>query len=324
MNAKPYFFQTSPSLALRSIGMYLKNWRRRVKEQPKKLLPIAQITLLQNMIEGVIVLDQADRIVEINPAALKIMNLAEAEEALGKPISRVLEFWKDIFNNQQTTQDFNSDASLPKGGQISYYDIHATLLKDENQNPMGRLVTLHDITERVLLMQELQKIAQLDPLLGLYNRRHFYELASREFERARRYNHPLSILMLDLDHFKQVNDYHGHLIGDQALMGFSQILLQTLRSADVVARFGGDEFVILLPETDTNHANQMAERLRTNLKETPIASDAGILHLTFSGGISSLGNFEESLEKLIERADQALYISKTVGRDRVTVMGENN
>lgn len=303
---------------------YLKHRQRRKNDKQKNLLPIAQITLMENMVEGVIVIDQEDRIVEVNRAALKISNHSDPSTAVGKPVEIVFDFWKEILGSTTKCQTFNVDASLERDGHLFYYDIHITSLCPEYQDPVGRLITLHDITERVLMMQELQKIAHLDPLLGLYNRRHFYELASREFDRALRYHHPLSILVLDLDHFKQVNDYHGHLIGDQALMGFSNILVQTLRSADVVARFGGDEFVVLLPETDTTHANLMAERLRSNLKEKPIDSDAGLLHLTFSGGISSLGEHEESIENLIERADRALYISKTVGRDRVTVMGAQN
>jgi diguanylate cyclase (GGDEF)-like protein len=167
------------------------------------------------------------------------------------------------------------------------------------------------------LFQEFRQLATTDPLTGLHNRRHFFSLASNEFSRTCRYNRPLAALMLDIDHFKKVNDSFGHAAGDRVLSEVAQCCREALRSTDINGRYGGEEFVFLLPETDQDAAQAFAERLRRTIADLPIALEGHALHITASLGLASQTNDCPSLEALLDRSDQALYAAKRSGRNRV-------
>ena len=173
--------------------------------------------------------------------------------------------------------------------------------------------------ENAQLFSEVQNLAITDPLTKLFNRRKFYELAVQEFERSRRYNRPLCVIMMDLDHFKNVNDSYGHLVGDQVLEGLANLCKNSLRTIDILARYGGEEFVILLPETVAEEAMATAERLRQDAEAAPIHSNAGEISLTISLGVVTLDETCKNLEELLDRSDQALYVSKRTGRNRVSL-----
>ena len=177
-----------------------------------------------------------------------------------------------------------------------------------------------EIAERLRAEEALRRLATLDPLTGILNRRHLFTLGEREFKRARRYGHPLSAIMVDLDHFKRVNDTHGHACGDQVLIRFCRACQRKLREIDVFARYGGEEFVILLPDTDLTTSTLIAERLRAMVEETPPDTEVGAIPITISLGVSSMeGNPPpQTLDDLINYADQALYTSKEKGRNRVS------
>lgn len=167
------------------------------------------------------------------------------------------------------------------------------------------------------LHAEVQKQAITDTLTGLYNRRGFNELGRREVERALRFGRPLTALMLDIDYFKNVNDLYGHLVGDKVLIGLASRFLQELRQIDLLGRYGGDEFVALLPETDLLNAISVAERLRKVVAGATFASAALPVKITLSAGVSSLGPEIRDLTSLVQKADSALYEAKRAGRDRV-------
>ncbi|MGQ9927242.1 MAG: diguanylate cyclase [Chloroflexaceae bacterium] len=171
------------------------------------------------------------------------------------------------------------------------------------------------------LFRQVQQLATLDALTGLTNRRHFLELAYYEIERAKRYHHPLSLLMIDVDHFKQFNDTYGHLVGDQALRAVSARLRDNLRENDVIGRFGGEEFIVLLPETGNEQALQVAERLRGAINAQPIATDEGEVGVSVSIGVASCTFTRQplSVEQLLKRADDALYVAKRRGRNQIQV-----
>jgi len=176
-----------------------------------------------------------------------------------------------------------------------------------------------EIAERRLFEEQLKNLSNTDSLTGVYNRRHFYKLAADELHRAYRYKRDLSILMIDIDHFKQVNDTHGHLVGDQVLKSLAQICTSLIRENDIFARFGGEEFIFLLPESTIEQAQVAAERLRFNIEKAVLVTDAGELSITISAGVSSWnGQQEVSIDRLIDQADKALYRAKQVGRNRVT------
>ena len=171
------------------------------------------------------------------------------------------------------------------------------------------------------LYAEVQKQAITDPLTALYNRRGFFELGRREVERAHRFDRPLTAMMIDIDLFKQVNDTQGHLIGDQVLAGVASQIEHQLRQVDLPGRYGGDEFIALLPETDLFNAYQAAERLRRSIAKVHYPTENEPVRVTVSIGIASLKASSDSLETIIERADQALYSAKQSGRNRT--MQEN-
>jgi diguanylate cyclase (GGDEF)-like protein/PAS domain S-box-containing protein len=167
------------------------------------------------------------------------------------------------------------------------------------------------------LFNETQRLATSDPLTGLVNRRHFFTLMEREFERSRRYKHELSIIMLDIDHFKRINDTYGHPAGDQVLRTLARICTQAVRNLDIVGRYGGEEFVILLPETPANRALTVAERLRTTIETTPFTLPSGDIHITVSLGVHTLNSNDGDVDNLVFNADAALYAAKAAGRNRV-------
>lgn len=164
-----------------------------------------------------------------------------------------------------------------------------------------------------------QRLASTDALTGLTNRRRFLEVAARELARARRYDTPLALVIADLDHFKEVNDHHGHLVGDQALAHAARVLAGAVRDVDVISRHGGEEFAILLPMTDAAGAAEVAERCCRRLADTLlIVPGAGPIQVTASLGVAA-GSGKEiaSIDELLQRADAALYRAKAGGRDRV-------
>jgi diguanylate cyclase (GGDEF)-like protein/PAS domain S-box-containing protein len=177
-----------------------------------------------------------------------------------------------------------------------------------------------DTTDRGARIRELEQRASTDPLTRVPNRSHFLSLAAEEFARSRRYGHPLSLWMIDIDHFKAVNDTYGHHAGDVALQALGDISRQALRDWDVMGRMGGEEFAVLLPDTDTSQALLVAERLRQTIATTKVPVEPGTMtHLTISIGVATIRDDDGDVERLIDRADQALLEAKHTGRDKVCV-----
>ncbi|HET9914972.1 MAG TPA: diguanylate cyclase [Anaerolineales bacterium] len=173
--------------------------------------------------------------------------------------------------------------------------------------------------ERARLFQEVQSLALTDSLTGLHNRRSLFELGRVEFARARRLNRGFCCMMLDLDHFKQVNDVYGHPVGDQVLREFANRCKSSVREVDLVGRYGGEELILLLPETDRKVAMQVAERLRASIAARPFVVVPNEINVTVSIGVAAKDENTLRLETLIARADQAMYIAKHKGRNRVAM-----
>lgn len=182
-----------------------------------------------------------------------------------------------------------------------------------------------EIAERKHIEDELKHLASVDSLTGLFNRRHFFEIARQEFTKSARYNRPLSVVIFDIDVFKSVNDTHGHLVGDQALAHIGKLVLDMTRQPDIPARYGGEEFVILLPETDCDSTKLFAERLRHLVETSPVQCGSHSIQLTISIGVSGKDNKEhtESFDQLISQADEALYKAKSAGRNKVVCHWSN-
>ncbi|MDR3394849.1 MAG: diguanylate cyclase, partial [Parasulfuritortus sp.] len=184
--------------------------------------------------------------------------------------------------------------------------------------PTEVLGVIQDITERKELELKLAREAHTDALTGCANRRHFLELAQQELARIRRYGGKLSVLALDLDHFKLVNDRHGHHVGDLALKTLVGVCRDTLREEDVVGRLGGEEFCVLLPETGHETAIEVAERLRRAVADADVyVNGKPLVRFTTSIGVSTATTMDLNIDRLLDRADQALYEAKDAGRNRV-------
>jgi diguanylate cyclase (GGDEF)-like protein len=166
---------------------------------------------------------------------------------------------------------------------------------------------------------DLETLAAIDWLTGLYNRRHFETLAQAELARSQRYMRPLTVMMMDVDHFKDINDRYGHATGDRVLQALSTVCLATKRDADVAARIGGEEFALLLPETTEAAAAQFAERLRQQIRDCAPAVEGEKLPITVSIGIAGATLKTSGIEPLLNGADQALYDAKRAGRNRVVL-----
>jgi diguanylate cyclase (GGDEF)-like protein len=176
------------------------------------------------------------------------------------------------------------------------------------------LLLLNRVVRRY--QRKIHALATLDSLTDLPNRRGFDLLAAQALQEATRETKPLSALMLDLDHFKRLNDTHGHLAGDEVLKGFAQVLQGCLRQADIICRWGGEEFIVLLKDTDSRNALLIAEKIRLHTEQQVFEYDGVALRVTTSVGLTGL-QADDTLPGLIARADQALYRAKQSGRNRI-------
>lgn len=211
---------------------------------------------------------------------------------------------------------------FPTGPRWLFYT--AAPIRNEGGDVVGAVETLQDVTERkraeeALLTREAdyRRLSITDGLTQLYNSRHFYERLAQEAERSTRYAHPLSMVLMDIDRFKQTNDTYGHLVGDQILAGFAQAIRLCSRGIDSAYRYGGEEFVMLLPETDLASARAVAERLRETVETAVFAPAPGVqVSVSASFGVAQ---YEPGLDRaaFVQRADRALYEAKESGRNRV-------
>ncbi|MDI6695005.1 MAG: diguanylate cyclase [Anaerolineales bacterium] len=172
--------------------------------------------------------------------------------------------------------------------------------------------------EKARLFERTQQLAIMDELTGLYNRRQILHLAKSEYERARRYHRTLSVIMIDIDQFKHINDTYGHPVGDRILQALATCCRANLRSVDLIGRYGGEEFLVLMPETNMEKALEVAERIRRNVEAIHLPTPKGPAQITISLGVATLAvGSDVSLDQLIINADDALYMAKAAGRNRV-------
>ena len=202
-------------------------------------------------------------------------------------------------------------------GNVFWAELTATKLMYEGE-PCA-FVAITDISARKDVEKSLRHLAETDPLTGLWNRRKFFELLQIEQARVHRYHRPGTVLSLDIDHFKAVNDRHGHAIGDAMLVHFAHLIRQQLRLVDIVGRIGGEEFAVILPETDRQAAWQVAEKLRATVEATPLVLESGQkIPVTVSLGLAVLEGASNT-DTVMLAADQALYRAKSQGRNAIAV-----
>lgn len=198
------------------------------------------------------------------------------------------------------------------GQQLQHYMGKAFVVPDGKMHDLFEAISGHYL--------ELEYLARFDPLTGVANRRHFVERVGAEIVRSSRYGKPLSMLMVDIDQLKEVNDIYGHQAGDIILRALCETCKIVLREVDIVGRWGGDEFAILLPETPSAIARQVAERLRGAIEGTVVALEThSPLHFSVSIGCASRNATDDDMDSILNLADKALYDAKRTGRNRVCV-----
>ena len=272
-----------------------------------------------------VITDLAGNIVFVNPRFTETTGYT-VEEVIGQnpkllktgetPGTAYQELWETILAGQNWHGVFHNKK---KNGDLYWESAVISPVKDVNGHITHFLAVKEDITERKRMQEELEKQATTDELTGVTNRRHFLKLAHNELKRAARLNHPLAMAVIDIDHFKTINDTYGHAGGDQALVTFAKTCHENIREIDVFARFGGDEFIMLLPESSCEQALAVIERVRHSLAAHPMEIGGSQFSITISSGITGLKNNEESFDSFLNRSDQALYQAKEAGRDRVVV-----
>lgn len=286
------------------------------------IVPLARDVIFEGMSDGVLVLDTRDRIMDFNPRLQSILPDVQ-KKSIGCPASETLTAYPVLLKLIKENSSENIEFQIENAEVSCYYRSSLALLSDWNQRPVGKIITVHDHTEVKQLLGKLEQLATLDGLTGVYNRRHFNELAIREIYRVQRYGGALSLIVLDLDHFKRINDTYSHMAGDAALRTVAQTCRTVLRQSDILGRFGGEEFVILLPETDQTAAVAFAQKLRMLLEQQRIQYEDSSFIVTASFGVAGVPSpSNASLEELFRRADQAVYEAKETGRNRVCVCNQ--
>jgi len=206
-------------------------------------------------------------------------------------------------------------------GTLSLCAISANVFTESNLRLLASFAaTTTAALQNAILHSEIKHLAVTDPLTGGYNRRAFFDLGERELERFLRFSHPLTAVMIDLDNFKLVNDTHGHVAGDQILRSLAERCRNTIRETDIFGRYGGDEFALLLPDTDIPAAQVIAQRIRDAVTRQPWQVDDSQVQVSISLGLAPAHKLHRSLEELLADADQALYKAKSNGRDRIEIL----
>ncbi|MBW1899060.1 MAG: diguanylate cyclase [Deltaproteobacteria bacterium] len=210
------------------------------------------------------------------------------------------------------------------GSNFEYMQQSCTVgpLRDENNKVNYIYITVQDVTDIAAYEKKLITTNTKDGLTGIFNRRYFETKLTEEFDRHVRYDRPLSLIMIDIDHFKKINDSHGHQAGDFILKKLATLIDERIRTIDIVSRYGGEEFCCLLPETTIDSAMALAEFLRIGVETEIFQFKDKRLRITMSQGVSEINSDVDSAEALLKLADDALYESKRMGRNRIERMPE--
>ncbi|HEY5644331.1 MAG TPA: diguanylate cyclase [Pseudomonadales bacterium] len=315
-NPAPWFDMTT--LGFAAAALILDCWVLRYGVL--ETTPVVRDRVVEQLRDGVIVINSDGLIVDINASALQILETSRAE--LGE--HKITSFLETLTMAELTRHDRRDGQGLETILRGRAYDISASLLDDTNPDADVVLV-LRDVTDRRKTehdlrqaQEELTRLAHTDYLTGIQNRRFFMRRLTEEVERVRRHGGCLSVLLFDLDHFKKVNDQCGHAAGDQILKAVADVSMQVKRITDVAARIGGEEFALLLPETDQDGALRTAQRLRQAIARISHPATASRrLRVTASIGVATVGARNGELDNVLNRADEALYKAKHSGRNAV-------
>ncbi|MDQ0229831.1 histidine kinase N-terminal 7TM domain-containing diguanylate cyclase [Metabacillus malikii] len=280
-----------------------------------KLAPIARGLIFDTMRDGVIVLDAKQRIVDFNQSAKALFHNVN-NQSIGMPIYSI---WKanEIPFQKVMNLNYTTEFEIEWSGNCAYYQIRSSPVYKKNREFVGSTIVILDITEQRRLQEKLEKLAYIDGLTEILNRSAFIEQTKKCLQQNDRTKQSTSIILFDIDHFKQINDTYGHQIGDEVIRHVVTICEQHLKPGDLFGRYGGEEFVICLPQQCLLQAEAIVEKIRKCIETTPLASSKEI-SVTASFGITEAA-CDASIEELLHRADEALYASKHHGRNTIHI-----
>jgi len=277
------------------------------------IISIATISAMEHIKEGFVLVDENNNYLSSNPAAAEMFPDIMALRK-GESIFAVKNWPGELGNMESHSAEFSMKEARAEG--VKYFRASLSPVYSENRAVMAKIIIFSDITDSVILMKELEIAACCDGLTGLYNRRHFSELANASIKRAFRLKQPIYAGMLDIDFFKSINDTHGHAAGDMILKTVALIIRQTIRSYDLVGRYGGEEFVFLITDLEAPDAFNIVERIRENIENHVTVYEGIKIKITCSIGLACFLE-DDTLETSLRKADTALYAAKNLGRNQV-------
>jgi len=286
-----------------------------------QLMPVTYKKVFEEVSEGVIVVDKDNLIVNFNLAAFDVFK-GEIKLINGLNIKPILEQLSFIKNKDYIGKVFE----IRYKNSFKVYQLKNTDMYDPKQEFQGKIIVINDITKEIEAGRVLKTLATQDSLTGISNRRHFFDKCREKIDQARIEHKSISCVLMDIDHFKLVNDTHGHLVGDDILKEVSRICHETLRSCDLMGRYGGEEFAILLYNASLTESHHIIERMRSKISEHRFVNDAGEeINITVSFGIHKPNLLvEDDMSIILRKADKSLYQAKSEGRDRIIFYSEKS
>lgn len=266
--------------------------------------------------DGMVLLDKKLRVMDYNKAAQNIF-FALGIRLQNYPVENILGRQQELLEimKSEDSREFHFN----QGGQDKFFEISSVVLNNSSERNVGMLKSIRDITVRKKLQESLKFLATIDGLSGLCNREHFMHLARMEFERVKGSNQVFSLMMMDVDYFKTINDTEGHAAGDQVIREMGRLIPQGFKNTDIFGRLGGDEFMVLMTNTSLDEARLVVEKFRETVEKTRVVYQNQEIRLTISAGLVSYFPEAQGVEELLKYADEAMYQSKTLGRNRCQV-----
>ncbi|MTJ48090.1 diguanylate cyclase [Dolichospermum sp. UHCC 0259] len=310
-------FRSTELLARVQTHIQLKRQTRQLQQSENKLN-----TIVTHIKDGILIVDELGIVKFANPAAAqmfdrKLSDLIDHELGLPIVVGKVAEL--DIIHSRGTLGRAEITVGETEWLEQKVSIVSMRDVSDRNQVEKKLRIALD---KQKVLSRKLQKLANTDVLTGIANRRNILAVLQKEFQRTQRYKEPFSLLVIDVDHFKLVNDSYGHTIGDQVLKEISQMLVKWLRNVDTVGRLGGEEFMIILPTTELQEAMEIAERLCEQIRNLEIDTTFSAIKITISIGVTAYQDNDKTDTDILKRADEAMYQAKECGRDRaITISG---
>jgi diguanylate cyclase (GGDEF)-like protein len=301
-----HIYFTPHSIALMSVCMYGVIMHYNIFD----IIPAATLDAMEHINEGLIIVDNENNYLSSNIAAKAIIP-GLAVLRVGESVRAASGWPPELGNLDNNTVDFSLTVD-----ETRYFKSTMSMVTNAKGQALAKSILLLDITSTVALVKDLENAAYNDALTGLYNRRHFLELALMSVGRSLRLGKQVFMVMLDLDFFKNVNDAYGHAAGDMVLRISAGILKKTVRAYDLVGRYGGEEFTLLLTDSDLYGARLLLERIRKNIAKSAIKYENSTIKITCSIGFAQISN-DITIEQSIKNADDAMYAAKNAGRNQV-------